>query len=186
MLSRVTCVGGWGCSQTQCLSPAHCWGHSQTGVYLIFPSSRGRTHSGVVWPLSELLAHCQACGAASMGSCQGCISRGGSSSCTGGRRGRLSSLCSWWSPGGGALQHLEGGRSIRGMDPQKHNTGSFAVQASLVMENWFPFEFWLGENSTFQALCFPAELGSVFWGSATLPPSVLSPSQLSESTTIHF
>ena len=50
------------------LSPAHCWGPSQTGVYLIFPSPRGRTHCGVVWPLSGLLAHCQACGAALMGS----------------------------------------------------------------------------------------------------------------------
>ena len=54
VLSGVTCVGGRG--------------HSQTGVHLIFPSPRGRTHCGVVWPLSGLLAHCQACGAASMGS----------------------------------------------------------------------------------------------------------------------
>ena len=37
-------------------------------MYLIFPSPRGRTHSGVVWSLSGLLAHCQACGAAFMGS----------------------------------------------------------------------------------------------------------------------
>ena len=68
MLSRVTCVGGLGCSHTQCLPPAHHWGHSQTGVYLIFPTPRVRTHCGVVWPLSGLLAHCQACGAALMGS----------------------------------------------------------------------------------------------------------------------
>ena len=67
VLSGVTCVGGWGRSQTQHLYPAHCWGYSQTGVYLIFPPPRGRTHCGVVWPLSGLLAHCQACGAASMG-----------------------------------------------------------------------------------------------------------------------
>ena len=44
------------------------WGHRQTGVYLIFPSPRDRTHCGVVWPLPGLLAHCQACGAALMGS----------------------------------------------------------------------------------------------------------------------
>ena len=68
MLSGVTCVDGRGHSQTRCLSLAQRWGHSQTGVYLIFPSPRGRTHCGVVWPLSGLLAHCQACGAASMGS----------------------------------------------------------------------------------------------------------------------
>ena len=37
-------------------------------MYLILPSPRGRTHCGVVWHLSGLLAHCQACGAASMGS----------------------------------------------------------------------------------------------------------------------
>ena len=34
----------------------------------IFSFLRGRTHCGVVWPLSRLLAHCQACGAALMGS----------------------------------------------------------------------------------------------------------------------
>ena len=32
------------------------------------PSPRGRTHCVVVWPLSGLLAHFQACGVASMGS----------------------------------------------------------------------------------------------------------------------
>ena len=82
-LSRETCVGGWSHSQTRCLLPAHRWGHSQTGVYLIFPSPRGRTHCGVAWPLSGLLAHCQACGAASMGSGQRHISWGGSARCTG-------------------------------------------------------------------------------------------------------
>ena len=40
----------------------------QTGVYIIFLSPRGRTHCGVVGRLSGLLAHCQACGAALMGS----------------------------------------------------------------------------------------------------------------------
>ena len=55
----------------------------QTGVYLIFPSPRGRTHCGVLWPLSELLAHCQACGAALMGSGHVCIRRGRSARCTG-------------------------------------------------------------------------------------------------------
>ena len=58
VLSRVTCVGGRGHSQTQYLPPAHRWGHSQTGVYLIFPSPRGRTQlwSGVapVWTTCTL------------------------------------------------------------------------------------------------------------------------------------
>ena len=40
-----------------------------------------------------------------------------------GRRGRLISLCLLWFPVGGALQHQEGGRLIRGMDPQKHSIG---------------------------------------------------------------
>ena len=48
--------------------PVHHWGHSQTGVYLIFFSPRGRTHCGVLWPLSGLLAHCQAYGNVSVGS----------------------------------------------------------------------------------------------------------------------
>ena len=54
VLSRVTCIGGLG--------------HSQTGVYLTFPFPRVRTHCGVVWPLFGLLAHCHACGADLMGS----------------------------------------------------------------------------------------------------------------------
>ena len=41
VLSGETCVGVQGCSQTQYLTPAHCWGHSQTGVHLIFPSLPG-------------------------------------------------------------------------------------------------------------------------------------------------
>ena len=83
VLSGVTCVGGRGRSQTQCLPPAHCWGHSQTGVYPTFPSPRVRTQYGVVWPLCGLLAHCQACGGTSMGSGQGHISQGRSAMCTG-------------------------------------------------------------------------------------------------------
>ena len=33
-----------------CLQPT-CWGHSQTGVYLLFPSPRGGVHCGVAWPI---------------------------------------------------------------------------------------------------------------------------------------
>ena len=64
-------------------APAHYWGHSQTGVYLIFRFPKGTSHvcvSGVapVW----LFAHFQACGASSMGSGQGCFTGGGSARCT--------------------------------------------------------------------------------------------------------
>ena len=83
VLSGVTCVGGRGCSQTRCLPPGNRWGHSQTGVSLIFPSPRSRTHCGLVWPLAGLHGHCQTCGATTMGSGPGCISRGGSTRCTG-------------------------------------------------------------------------------------------------------
>ena len=56
VLSGVTCVGGRGHSQTRCLPSTHRWGHSQTGVYLIFPSPRGRIHCGVapVWATCTL------------------------------------------------------------------------------------------------------------------------------------
>ena len=77
MLWGETCLGGRGHSQTQCLPSAHLWGHSLTGMYLNFPSPRGRTHCGVLWPLSGLLGHCQACGAASMGCGQGRVGWGG-------------------------------------------------------------------------------------------------------------
>ena len=95
-------------------------GHSQTCVYLTFPSPRGRTHCGMVWPLSGLLAHCQACGAASMGSG---VLAGWIRKVHRGGRDRLSLLCSQWSPVGGALQHHEGGQPLGGMDPQKHRVG---------------------------------------------------------------
>ena len=32
-------------------APSPMLGHSQTGVYLLFPSPRGRIHCGVVWPI---------------------------------------------------------------------------------------------------------------------------------------
>ena len=105
MLSGETCVGGQGHSETGCLPSADRWGHSQTGVYLTVPSPRGRTHCGVVWPLSGLLAHCQVCGAALMGSGvlagvdpQGAQGREGLAQLT------LPSVVPWWrgpaAPGG--------------------------------------------------------------------------------------
>ena len=96
VLSRETCVGGRGCSQILYLPPVHHWGHSQTGVYLIFPSLRGKTYCGVVWPLSGLLSYCQTCGAASMGSG---ILAGGSARSTG--------------AGGAGLSHVAIGGPLR-------------------------------------------------------------------------
>ena len=55
--------------------------------------------------------------------------------------------------------------------------------------NSFPWNFGWGmgeEDGTCQCLCSPAELSSVFVGSTTLPPGVLSPSLLSESRAVGF
>ena len=82
MWSGETCIGGRGRSQTRCLPPAPRWGYGQTGVYVILPFPKGRTHCGAAWPLSGLLAHCQVCGAASMGSGHERIRQGGSAACT--------------------------------------------------------------------------------------------------------
>ena len=119
MLSGVTCVGGLAAVRPD-VCPSPCWGHSQTGVYCIFPSPRGRTHCGVVWPLSGLLAHCQPCGAASMGS--GILAGVDPQGAQGGR-GRLSSHWLRWFALGGALWHREGDRPVGRMDLQKHSVG---------------------------------------------------------------
>ena len=171
---ELTCVGRRGHSQTRHLSPAHCWGHSQTGVYLIFSSPRGRTHCGVVLPLSGLLAHCQCACTLVVLLQPGCIRK-----VHRGRRGRLNSLCHRWSPAGGALQHREGGRPLGGMDPQKHSIGHLPGASKFGDRNWFPLGFWLVDGRgrwCLPAPLFPAELNSVFWGSTPLPPGVLSPS----------
>ena len=41
------------------------------------------------------------------------------------------------------MQHLEGGRSIRGMDPQKDNFGRLCGASMFGEGNWFPFNFQL-------------------------------------------
>ena len=139
----VTCVGGWGCSQTRCLPPAHHWGHSQTGVYPIFPSPRGWTHCGMLWPLSGLLAPCQACGAASMGS--GILARVDPQGAQG-WEGQAQLALPRWFPAGGALWHQEGGRPVGGMDPQKHSVGCLCSVSKFDDGNWFPLEFRLGDG----------------------------------------
>ena len=145
-------------------------------MYLIFPSPRCRTHCGVVWALSGLLAHRQACGAASVGS--GVLDGVDLQGAWGGR-GRLSLLCPWWSPAGGALRDRVGGRPIRGMDPQKRSIGCVRGASKFHDGDWFPLGFRLGHGRgrrCWPAPLFSAKLSSVFWGSTPLPPSVLSPS----------
>ena len=62
-----------------------------------------------------------------------------------GRRGRLSSLCCWWSPAGVALQHREGGRTFKEMDPQKPSIGHLHSASKFGDRKWFPLEFHLGD-----------------------------------------
>ena len=176
MLSGVTCAGGCGHSQTLCLPPAHHWGHSQTGVYLIFPSPRGRTHCGVVWPLSGLLAHCQACGAASMrsGVLAGVDPQGAQ-----GQEGQTQlALPLVVSFGRGPV--ATGGRQTRWRDGcTETQCWAFVGASKFGDRNWFPLGLRLGDGRGGGHLptpFFPAELRSVFWGSTTFPPGVLSPS----------
>ena len=186
MLSEGTCVGGRGCSRTRCLPPAHRWGHSQTGVYLIFPSPRGRTHCGVMWPLSGLLAHCHACGAASMG--PGVLARV-DPRCTGVGGVGLAHCAS-----GGPLREgpCSTGREADPLEEWIHRStalGVCAVQASLVTGTGSLWNFGWGMgkgDGACQGLFPPAKLSSVFRGSTPLPPGILSPSPLSESRGVDF
>ena len=143
----------------------------------------------VVCPLSGLLAHCQACAAASMGYGQGRISRGGSARCTGVGGAGLARFAM-----GGPLweKPCSTGREAGPSEAWIHRRtalGICTVQASLVRGtgSLWNFSWEMGEgNGTSQRLCSPAKLSSVFWGSTTLPPSVLSPSPLSESRAVDF
>ena len=146
-------------------APAHCWGHSQTGVYLFFPPPRGRTHCGVVWPLSGLFTRCQAC-AASMGSGQGLIRWGGSARCIGVEGVGLASFV-----GGGPLREgpcstrREAGQ-LEGWTHRSTALGVCLVQTSLVMGtgSLWNFGWGMGEgDGDCQHLCSPVELSSVFW-----------------------
>ena len=79
-----------------------------------------------------------------------------------GGRGRHSSLCLRWSASGRALWHQEGGRSVGGMDPQKHSVGCLHGASKFSDGNWFPLGFRLGDERGrwhFPAPLFPrAEL----------------------------
>ena len=87
------------------------------------------------------------------------------------------------------MQHQEGGRSVGVMDPQKHSVGHLLSASKFGDGNWFPLEFRLVDGRGRWCLpvpLFPTNLSSVFQGSTTLPPSVLSPSLLSESRAVDF
>ena len=161
----------------------------QTGVYLILPSPRGRNHWGVVWPLSGLLGHCQACGAALMGSGQGHIRRGGSTKCTGaGGTGLARFVLSGPLKEGPCNTGREAGPSV-GWIHRSIALGICWVQASSVTQtcSLWNFSWGMGEGSgACQCLCSPAELSCVFRSSTTLPPCVLSSSLLSKSRAVDF
>ena len=149
-------------------APAHHCGHIQTGVYLIFPSPRGRTHCVVVWPLSGIFAHCQSCGTAWMGSgILAGVDAQGSQGWEGQAQLALPSVVCF-------------GREADLSEGWIHRStalGVCAVQASSV--NRFPLGFWLGDGRgrwRWPVPLFPAELSSVFQGSIPLLPNLLSPS----------
>ena len=128
--------------QTQCLSPAHRWGHSQAGVYLIFPCPRGRTHCGVVWSLSGLLAHCQACGAASVGSgvLDGVDPQGAQ-----GRKGQARLALPLVVPCGRGPA-APGGRQTHQRDGSTEAQHCLRSTSKFCDGNWFPLGFWLGDG----------------------------------------
>ena len=142
--------------------------------------SRSRTHCGEVWPLSGLLPHCQACGAASMGSGKGRISRGGSTRFTGAGGEGLTSFAI-----GGPLRErpCSTGREAVPLEGWIHRSpalGVCAVQASSMTGtgSLWNFGWGMGEgNRACQRLSSPTELSSVFQSWTTLPPGVLSPSR---------
>ena len=88
----------------------------------------------MVWPLSGLLEHCQACGAASMAS--GILA---GVDLQGARVGGAGSARFAF---GGLLR--EGGRPVGGMDPQKHSVGCLRGASKFGEGNWFPLGFRLG------------------------------------------
>ena len=181
MLSEVTCIGGWGYSQTQCLPQPTAGATDRLVCTLSSPlPGAGLT---VEW----------------CGSCMGpstrpgllcCfygiwrISRGGSARCTGvGGEGLACFAVS--GPCG-----KKAGRPVAGMDPQKHSVGCFHGASNFGERNWFPLRFWLGDGQG--RLCFPvplitAELSSVFRAQQlSLPLSSSPPALRTELLTLTF
>ena len=149
-----------------CLQPT-CWGHSQTGVYLLFPSPRGRIHCGVAWPV---LATCTLPGLWCWGSGvlagmvrQGAWGQEGQAQLTSPSviRFRLGPVAA------GGSQTAAGG-----MDPQKHSVGCLHGARKVSDRNWFPLGFWPGNGRgrwRWQAPLFPVKVSSVIPGLSKSP-----------------
>ena len=130
----------------------------------------------MVWPLSGLLAHCQACGAASMGSGQRRISWGGSTRCTGAGGAGLASSATSGLLQEGTCSTWREAVPLEGWIHRSATMGVCMVQASLVMGtgSLWSFSWGMGEgNGAFQCLCSPAELCP----SRTQPLSLLETSR---------
>ena len=116
------------------------------------------------------------------------ISQGGSSRYTGAGRAGLAHFAV-----GGHLQEgpsstgREAGRPIGGMDPQKHSVGCLRGASKFCEGNWFPLGFsWRVGEGDGACQCLLTGLSSVFRGSTSLLPNVLSPSLLSESRGVNL
>ena len=97
----------------------------------------------MVWLLSGLLAQCQACGAASIGS--GVLARVDLQGAQGREGQALLALPSVVRFGRGPL--APGGRQpVGGMDPQKHSLGCLHGASKFHDGNWLPLGFWLGDG----------------------------------------
>ena len=147
-----------GAAVRRCLSPAHSCGHSQTGVYLIFPSPGGRTPS--LWSgVAPVWATCTLPGLWCCFDGIWLISRGGSARCTeagGAGSAHFAVGGPLWE--GPCSTGREAGRPVGGRDPQKHSVGCLRGASNFGDGKWFPLEFPLedeGGKWRFPAPLFP-------------------------------
>ena len=142
-------------------------------MYLIFPSPRGRTHCGVVWPLSGLLCTLPGLWCCFDGIWH--ISWGGFARCTVAGGAVLARFAV-----GGPLR--EGPCSTRReAEPSEgwiHRSSVWCLRGASEFRdgNWLSLGFWLGNGRgrwRWPAPLFPAELRSVV---RPLPPAFLLPS----------
>ena len=109
--------------------------------YLPLSQGQDSLWSGVA--PSGLLAHCQPCGGASMGSG---VLAGVDWQDAQGREGQTQlTLPSVVHCRSGSVA-LEGVRTVGGMDPQKHSIGCLCSASKFRDKNWFPLGFWLGDG----------------------------------------
>ena len=172
MLSGVVLNLCWwrGHSQSQCLLPAHCWGHSQTGVCLLLPSPRGGIHCGVVWPVWATCTlpglWCWGSGVLAGVDLQGAQGREGQAQLAFPseiRFGRGSAA-----PGGSQTRWRDGSTEAQHW--------VFAWCKQVPWQELVPFGILAGgwaREMPRRAPLFPAKLSSVLQGSTTLPSIVL-------------